>query len=88
MGGIGQNVSGGMERVSEPQVVPIKSGWAAVGDGWAVHGKTQEEARRLFEVAELKHQEIDARPDFPAIPESGCEAETQKGMGDGRGYRD
>ncbi len=41
---------------------PIKGGWAALGDGWAVHGKTKEEAVRLFHEAMERHREIDARP--------------------------
>jgi hypothetical protein len=69
----------------EPRLVPIKSGWAAVGDGWAVHGTTQEEARQLFEAAEKKHQEIDARPNVSMIPEWETDAQ---GRTSGRiGYR-
>lgn len=41
---------------------PIKSGWAALGDGWAVHGETEEEAVRLYHEAIERHGEIDARP--------------------------
>lgn len=41
---------------------PIKNGWAAFGDGWAVHGKTEEEAMRLYHEAVEKHREIEARP--------------------------
>lgn len=40
---------------------PIKNGWAALGDGWAVHGKTEEEAVRLYHETVEKHREIDAR---------------------------
>ncbi len=46
----------------EPVLVPIKNGWAALGDGWAVHGHTREEALENFRKAEEKHREIDARP--------------------------
>ncbi len=41
---------------------PIKGGWAILGDGWAVHGKTEEEAVRLYHEAIERHKEIDARP--------------------------
>ena len=30
--------------MEQPGIEPIKNGWAALGNGWAVHGKTQEEA--------------------------------------------
>jgi hypothetical protein len=40
----------------------IHGGWAAVGDGWAVFGSSEEEATLRFEEAERKHREIDARP--------------------------
>jgi len=41
---------------------PIKGGWAVLGDGWAVHGETEEEAVRLYHEAIERHKEIDARP--------------------------
>jgi len=51
-----------VEAMSTPKLVKIKSGWAALGNGWAVHGTTEEEAVAKFKAAEAKHQEIDARP--------------------------
>ncbi len=45
---------------------PTKNGWAAFGDGWAIHGATKEEVIARFEETLKKYQEIDARP----IPES------------------
>jgi hypothetical protein len=52
-----------MERGRQSlDVRPIKGGWAALGDGWAVHGKTKEEAVRLYHEAIERHKEIDARP--------------------------
>ncbi len=45
-----------------PVLAPIKNGWAALGDGWAVHGRTQEEALENYHKAEERHREIDARP--------------------------
>ena len=45
-----------------PKLEPIKNGWAARGDGWAVHAPTQEEAITRFREAEQRHREIDARP--------------------------
>lgn len=41
---------------------PVKGGWAALGNGWAVHGKTEEEAIRLYHEAIERHKEIEARP--------------------------
>jgi hypothetical protein len=46
----------------EPLLKPIKNGWAAFGDGWAVHGHTREEAIQKFREAERRYREIDARP--------------------------
>jgi hypothetical protein len=46
----------------EPVLAPIKNGWAALGDGWAVHGHTREEALENYRRAEERHREIDARP--------------------------
>jgi len=43
----------------------IKGGWAARGDGWAVHGATEDEAIRRYQEAVEKHREILARPDRP-----------------------
>lgn len=39
----------------------IKNGWAARGQGWAVHGQTKEEAQNKFVQAEVLHKVIDAR---------------------------
>ena len=40
---------------------PIKGGFGVYGDGWAVHGKTPEEALRLFREAAERHEEIRRR---------------------------
>jgi len=50
------------QQKKEPVLAPIKNGWAALGDGWAVHGRTQEEALENYHKAEERHREIDARP--------------------------
>lgn len=51
-----------LENKMEPlDVSPIKGGWAAYGDGWAVHGRTEEEAVRLYHEAVERHREMDAR---------------------------
>lgn len=50
--------------MSEPLLTPIKNGWAARGDGWAVHAPTRGEAIQKFREAEAKHEEIMARPPF------------------------
>ncbi|MGB6838605.1 MAG: hypothetical protein WBF66_12995 [Dehalococcoidia bacterium] len=47
--------------MAEPVLAQIKNGWAARGNGWAVHAPSQEEAIRKFEEAERRHKEIDAR---------------------------
>ena len=48
--------------MKEPRLAPVVNGWAAYGNGWAVHGKTEEEALRLFREAQEKHKQIDALP--------------------------
>ncbi len=45
-----------------PIVKPIKNGWAAYGDGWAIHASTPEGAIQKFREAECRHQEIDKLP--------------------------
>jgi hypothetical protein len=51
-----------MEKEMQPlDLKPVKGGWAAFGDGWAVHGKTEEEAVRLYHEAVERHREMDAR---------------------------
>jgi hypothetical protein len=44
------------------KVAPIKNGWAAYGDGWAVHAPTIDEAIARYWQAVAKHQEIAAHP--------------------------
>ena len=51
--------------MTQPRLGEIKGGWAAYGDGWAVHGATKEEALKRYREAEERHREIDARPDPP-----------------------
>jgi hypothetical protein len=45
-----------------PRLEQIKNGWAARGDGWAVHGRTQDEAIRRFAEAEKRHTDLIKRP--------------------------
>lgn len=54
----------------EPQITQIKNGWAAVGDGWAVFGRSPEEARVRFADAERQHAIIRSRetPSEPPQP--------------------
>lgn len=47
----------------EPKLVPIKNGWAAVADYWAVFGATKEEAIEKFRAGEKLRKEIASRPD-------------------------
>lgn len=51
-----------MNGTSEPELRPIKGGWAASGNGWAVHALTREEAIQKFKEAERQHEVIDSRP--------------------------
>lgn len=48
--------------MAEPKLTPVKNGWAARGDGWAVHAPSREEVIRKYEEAERRHKEIEARP--------------------------
>lgn len=50
--------------MEHPRVEPVKNGWAAYGEGWAVKGRTPEEARERFAEAERRHKEIAERPEF------------------------
>jgi hypothetical protein len=49
-------------RENEPRVEPIKGGWAARGEGWAVHAPTRDEAIERYEERARHYREIDARP--------------------------
>ncbi len=49
-------------EANNPDLAPIKNGWAAHGDGWAVHAPTPEEAIQKFLEAEQRHREIDKLP--------------------------
>ncbi len=51
-----------IDKATEPELRPIKNGWAAYGDGWAVHGATREEAIQKYREAEEWHRMIDALP--------------------------
>lgn len=48
--------------MDRPTLQEIKVGWAAIGDGWAVHARTQEEALRLYAEAEEKHRHLERQP--------------------------
>lgn len=50
------------KEAEKPALTPIKNGWAAHGDGWAVHAPTPEEAIQKFLAAQEKHREIDKLP--------------------------
>lgn len=50
------------QRLMPLALTKIKNGWAAHGDGWAVHAATKEEAIQKYCVAEIRHQEIDKLP--------------------------
>jgi hypothetical protein len=67
-------------EVRKPEEYPILyqiygGKWAASGDGWAVHGNTQEEAIENYRKAEQRHQEILAMPPWHTLtPEQKVEA--------------
>lgn len=50
------------KEMKRPALTRIKNGWAAHGDGWAVHAPTPEEAMQKFLEAEQRHREIDKLP--------------------------
>ena len=50
------------KETREPVLVQLYNGWAAHGDGWAVHGATREEAIENYWQAEERHREILAMP--------------------------
>ena len=45
-----------------PRMEPVKGGWAARGDGWAVHAPTRDEALQRFQEAKKRHEMIEQRP--------------------------
>lgn len=47
--------------MTEPELVEIKGGWLARGEGWAVQAPTPAEARQRYEEAVRQHEEIDRR---------------------------
>jgi hypothetical protein len=61
------------QAVDKIPITPIKNGWAAFGDGWAVHGATQQEALARYWERVAKYQEIAAHP--RPIPVEGDEPE-------------
>ncbi len=55
-----------MESVENPPLTPVKRGWAAHGNGWAVHASTREEAieryrQRFFFYLELMRESEEKR---------------------------
>ncbi len=44
-----------------PRLERIKGGWAARGNGWAVHGKSKNDALKRFWKAVKRHEEIARR---------------------------
>ncbi len=50
------------EESKEPVLNPIYNDWAAHGDGWAVHGRTQEEAIEKYWKVVQRRREILAMP--------------------------
>ena len=63
----------------EPRLVPVKEGWAAVGDGWAIFAPSRADAGRRFEEAQRKHREIESRADAPMLPRSKAATRPQAG---------
>ena len=48
--------------IEEPALYPVHGGWHAAGDGWAVFGKTLEEAKENYWKALQRRREILAMP--------------------------
>lgn len=53
--------------MSEPRLVKVAKGWAAVGDGWAVIAENQHDALMEFADAERRRAEILARSDMDVL---------------------
>ena len=53
------------------RLTKIKAGWAAHGDGWAVHGSTREDAISAYRAAVEQLQEILRREDRSQEKEPG-----------------
>lgn len=54
----------------DPRFEQIKSGWAAIGEGWAVFGATREEALQSFRDAERLHEALVRRPEPKPIAQA------------------
>jgi hypothetical protein len=52
-----------MEATHEPLLMKAAWGWLACSETWAVAGHTEEDARRAWREAVLKHCEIMERPE-------------------------
>lgn len=50
-----------VEFASEPILLPVKIGWSAHGDGWAVHAPTREEVIQRFRERIALYHQIDRR---------------------------
>jgi hypothetical protein len=56
-------VKGG-KAMENPRLIKTKSGWMALGKGWAVEATTEAEVLDLYNEAAKKHKEIDNRPNY------------------------
>jgi hypothetical protein len=52
----------------EPRIEVVKGGVVAIGDGWAVIGESEDQARARFAEARDRHIAIAARPDPHPVP--------------------
>lgn len=68
-----------------PDLTPIKGGWAAVGQGWAVFGSTRDEALARFEEAEARHETMRQREARDRTDVSDAERPSGQSRSDGRG---
>ena len=55
------NIQQDSSMTTSLKIVQIKNGWAAVGDNWAVFGKTKDDVANQFHETEKKHMEINRR---------------------------
>ena len=56
--------------MSEPKIDKVKAGWAALGEGWAVHAPTREAAIEKYKERERFYRELIARPPWYHNPEN------------------
>jgi len=59
-----------MKNITEPKLSKTQAGWAARGDGWAVHAPTKEQVLVKFREREKFYEELTKRPMWYLNPEN------------------